>query len=129
MLTFESDNAVARVLVIDDHDSINTILTEVLGSFGCTVYTATTAADGIAIARVKALDVIFVDIRLPDTMGDDVLEILRKILPRVSVIMMTGYDDHERAMRCMELGATDYITKPFDFDYLKTTLLTSVICN
>ena len=61
---------------------------------------------------------VFLDIRLPDMSGIDVLKEIKDIDPDIIVIMITAYGDSKDALRCMKLGAAAYVTKPFDIHYV-----------
>ena len=107
----------ANVLLIDDEAAI----TASLGSFfertgGHTVHRAHTGAEGVALFRRVRPDIVLLDLRLPDMSGFDVLERIREHEP--VVIMMTGHGDVEQAVKAMQLGAENFLTKPVEFDHL-----------
>ena len=115
-----------RVLVIDDEDAIRELLKEFLEENGCTVTTEATAEDGLMQLRKDQYDLVLLDIMLRHTNGLTVLQSIKKIAPELSVIMITGNNDITLAEECLSKGATDYISKPFDFDYLKDSVLVSL---
>jgi YesN/AraC family two-component response regulator len=82
-----------------------------------------------AVAKVKEIrpHIVLVDIVMPGMGGIETLKGIKKVDPRVGVIMVTGVGDDELGRRTLELGAYDYITKPVDFDYLETVLIVKII--
>ena len=116
-----------KILVVDDERVIRNLLKEFLNRKGYDVYTA---SDGRgAIAQVKEIrpHIVLLDIMMPGIGGMDALKEIRRIDPRVGVIMVTAISDQELGKRAMELGACDYITKPLDFDYLETALMVKMM--
>lgn len=116
-----------RVLVVDDEIAIRNLLKEFLSRKGYDVYTA---SDGrTAIAKVKEIrpHIVLLDIMMPGRGGIDTLKEIKKVDPRVGVIMLTAIFDEELGKRAIELGAYDYITKPVSFDYLETVLMVKMI--
>jgi len=116
----------ARVLIIDDSPEVNEVLQEFLESKGCKVVTSTDGAEGLQLAMANQFSLALVDIRMPGLMGDEILATMKKLFQSMPVIMITGHQDDETAKRCMELGAYDFITKPFDFKYLETSVLSAI---
>jgi DNA-binding response OmpR family regulator len=116
-----------KILVVDDEIAIRNLLKEFLTRKGYDVYTA---SDGrAAIAQVKEIrpHIVLLDIMMPSIGGIDTLKEIRRIDPKVGVIMVTAICDQELGKRAMELGASDYITKPLDFDYLETAVMVKML--
>ena len=116
-----------RILVVDDEIIIRNLLKEFLSRKGYEVYTA---PDGrAAIAEVKEIrpHIVLLDIMMPGMGGIETLKEIRRIDPRVGVIMVTAIADEELGKRAIALGACDYITKPLNFDYLETALMVKMI--
>lgn len=107
-----------QILIVDDDVTLALMLATWLGKKG---FEATTAASLGAARKLLAetpCDLVLTDMRLPDGDGTDLLEwIARRPVP-VPVIVMTGYADIGNAVRCMKLGAKDYISKPINPDEL-----------
>lgn len=123
----KKDKPVARILVVDDHVTVCDVLEEFLRSRG---YDAYTALDGpTAIAKVKAVrpHIVLLDIMMPGMGGIETLKEIRKVDPRVGIIMVTAISDEELGKRAIELGAYEYITKPIDFWRLETVLTVKMI--
>ena len=115
-----------KILIIDDDSSIIELLTLFLEQHGNDVVSEKSAEKGLALVRKQSCDLILLDIMLPDADGIDVLKRMKKIVPQVPVIMITGGSDLEIAKKSLHEGAVDYITKPFDFDYLHTTVIANM---
>ena len=116
-----------RILVVDDEIEVCNVLRDFLTVKGYDVYTA---SDGrTAIAKVKEIrpHIVLLDIMMPGMGGMDTLKEIRKIDPRVGVIMVTAISDQELGKRAIALGACDYITKPLNFDYLETALMVKMM--
>lgn len=103
----------AKILVVDDERLIRKSLKVALEEEGFGVYIAETGAEGLAIAQKEIIDLVLLDIRLPDINGIDVLKMLKDINADMIVVMMTGYGTIDNAVLAMKLGAFDYINKPF----------------
>ncbi len=107
-----------RILCVDDEHAIRTLLQSQLEQEG---YDVDIADDGdVAIAKLgaSAFDVILLDIRMPKVGGIDVLRHIRDSDIKSRVIMLTAVDDLTIAMESVRLGASDYLTKPFDTEDL-----------
>ncbi len=115
-----------HILVVDDDPEIIRMMTVFMKKLGCSIDAALSAEDALVKSRTGVYDAILLDIMLPDGDGVDVLKQIHKISPGVPIIMITGVKDIEIASECMRNGATDYITKPFDMDYFRTTLLANI---
>ena len=115
------------ILIIDDDPNIVELLTLFLKENGSDVYSGSTAESGLALARKYRVDLILLDIMLPDSNGVEALKSLQKIAPHTPAIMITGGSNLETAKRCLKEGAVDYITKPFDFEYLHTTVIANML--
>jgi len=119
--------AIKKILVVDDEIAIRNLLKEFLTRKGYDVYTA---SDGrAAIAEVKEIrpHIVLLDIMMPGMGGIDTLKEIRRIDPKVGIIMVTAISDQHLGKRAMELGAFDYITKPLDFDYLETAVMVKIL--
>jgi DNA-binding response OmpR family regulator len=102
----------ARVLVVEDDEGIREMLKYNLSAAGFTVYEAGDGAVGLRTARTSKPDLILLDLMLPGMSGFDFCRALRKT-SRVPIIMLTAKDAEVDKIVGLELGADDYITKPF----------------
>lgn len=103
-----------RVLVVEDEARIADYLRKGLAESGFVVDTATTGTDGIHLAREAAYDVILLDVMLPGEDGWSVIRAVREH-SQTPVIFLTARDDVADRVKGFELGADDYLVKPFAF--------------
>ena len=120
-------SACQRILVVDDDVKVCNILKEFLSSKGYEVYTAFSGKE--AIKKVKEIrpHIVLLDIIMPAMGGIEALKEIKRIDPGVCVVMITAVIDKELALRTLELGAYDYITKPLDLKYIETVVLVKII--
>ncbi len=113
-----------HLLVIDDEADLLTLLESRLRHSGYDVSTALTAAEGLAAAVRNKPDLILLDISLPDGDGFDVCKSLRgqASTRRIPVIMLTARGAATDEVLGLELGADDYVTKPYDYRVLETRI-------
>lgn len=112
-----------KVLVVDDEEMIRWSLTQTLGAAGYEVAEAETASDGMRLFRQLLPRVVFLDMRLPDGDGLQVLKQMKEEQGAQSaVIVMTAYGEISTPSEAMQLGAFDYLRKPFDFDQIALTV-------
>ena len=107
-----SNGSAGRVLVVEDDEGIREMLKYNLSSAGFTVQEASDGASGLRTARTARPDLILLDLMLPGMSGFDFARALRKS-SRVPIIMITAKDAEVDKIVGLELGADDYITKPF----------------
>ncbi|PVV83696.1 response regulator transcription factor [Dehalogenimonas alkenigignens] len=100
-----------RVLVVDDEPGIGAVLRIKLRLSGFEVTTTTSGAEAIELVSTHEPDVMLVDILMPDVTGMDVIDRVR-LFSKIPIIVFTAKPDI--ATFAMELGANDYIAKPFD---------------
>lgn len=122
------DNEGAVVLVVDDDALIQEMLKRVIANKGIKCQTCSGGDEAVKILNAtKSIKLVLLDINMPEMSGDELLSLLKKNYPSINVIMITGYQDMEVAKKCMNLGAKDFITKPFDLEYLETSVMTQII--
>ena len=103
-----------RVLIVDDEQSICWGLAELVQEMGYEGLTASSAEEGLEIARQTPPDAIVLDVRLPGMDGLEAMEKFREIVRAVPIIVITAYGELATAVTAVRNGASDYITKPFD---------------
>lgn len=101
-----------RILIIEDERAVARGLRYALEKEGFQVSVAHTGREGLQLARSEAPDLIILDIRLPDISGFDVCRELRKDLKQ-PILMLTARDEETDKVLGLELGADDYVTKPY----------------
>lgn len=105
-----------RILVVEDEKKLNEMICDYLGAVG---YTTASAYDGLSALRMireKEPGFIILDIMLPGIEGTDMLRRVREVSP-VPVIMLTARADEGDRLLGLELGADDYMTKPFSLPF------------
>ena len=111
-----------RVFLLDDDELIITVLSKSLRKDGYETYVETSTDDVINKIRAWGPDVVLLDISMPERSG---IEILEEIIDEgidTAVIMLSADDAVETVVNAMKIGATDYITKPFESDKVKITI-------
>jgi len=106
--------AKARILVIDDDEIIRSLFKRTLEERGHTVVTAGTGAEGIGCVRRWDFDLVFLDLKLPEMDGAELLREIRIARPKLPVTIITGYPDSEMMERVLKQGPLGVILKPFD---------------
>ena len=111
-----------KALIIDDEAGIRISLGHFLKARDYRITEAANGTDGIATARKDPPDLVFLDYRLPDCDGEELLS--RLVSPEIGacVIMMTGYAEVDKAVRAIKSGAEYFFSKPLDLDRLTTIL-------
>ena len=107
-----------RLLVIEDDGRLVAVLRQGLSEHGFTVDAANEGAAGLALALASDYDAILLDVMLPGKNGFDVLQELRKRGGKAPVLMLTARSSVEDRVQGLDLGADDYLPKPFDFGEL-----------
>jgi DNA-binding response OmpR family regulator len=107
-----------RILVVEDEARILAFLTRGLEAEGYTVVAADNGRDGLALASSGAWDLVVLDLLLPGLSGLQVLRELHRVRPRLPVLILSARSDLQTKLRGFELGATDYVAKPFALDEL-----------
>ena len=112
----------ARILVADDEEGIRELLREQLDAAGYVTDEATDGAEAIDKLDRETYDLAILDINMPKKSGLDVLKHIRDRQLKMGVIMLTGRLGFSVGSESMLLGADEYITKPFDLEYLELAI-------
>ena len=107
-----------KILIIEDDEAILSLLKRGLEEEGMVIDTATNGEDGEYLAKINNYDIIILDWMLPKKSGIEVLESLRENNIKTPILMLTAKDEVQNKVEGLNLGADDYLTKPFDFDEL-----------
>jgi two-component system OmpR family response regulator len=107
-----------RILVVEDEPNLASVMQRGLQAQGHQVPIAETGEDAILVVRLEPVDLVLLDIALPDRDGHEVLTEIRRLRRDLPVIMVTARDDVSSKISALDGGADDYITKPFNFDEL-----------
>jgi len=106
----------ARILVVEDNESIRKVLEAILEEEGYVVDTAENGKEAIRKSNAKFYNLALIDIRLPDMEGTKLLTAMKETTPKMVKIMITGYPSLQNAIEAVNKGADAYILKPFDMD-------------
>lgn len=112
----------STILVVDDDPYVLESISTLLRAFGFTVNTCDNANSAIQEIQRTAVDVVLTDIKMPVLTGVDLLGMIHKFDPQVPVILMTAYAELDVAVDAIKKGAFDFITKPYNADYLIHTI-------
>ena len=107
----------SKILVVDDEPQIRTLLKATLGRAGYAVVEAATGREALSAKAIDKPDLILLDLGLPDRDGLELVEALRAE-PRSALIVVSARDQTEQKVAALDLGADDYIAKPFDTEEL-----------
>ncbi len=101
------------ILVIDDDQSVLSLLKAFLEPEGFDVSTATDGSYGMQLLRETKIDLVLLDILMPGLDGYQVIQSIRE-QSNVPIIMITGIKEKDSAVKSLKLGADDYVAKPFN---------------
>lgn len=107
-----SKKKVKSILIVDDEKDLCWLLTNTLEKKGYTISTANTLSDGMARLK-EAPDLLFLDLKLPDGDGMDLLPGIREITPLTSVIIISAYGSEEKRGEAKDMGIHSFLDKPF----------------
>lgn len=102
------------VLIVDDQEDLRFSLAKIVEKQGYRVSTAASGADALDMLRSAIVDLVFLDIGLPDVSGIDLIAIIKEISDDIDIVMLTGINEAKTAIQALRAGAIDYIVKPFD---------------
>ena len=107
-----------RILIVEDEANLAAVIQRGLEGQGYQTLIAESGEDAVLVVRTEPVDLILLDIGLPDRDGHAVLAEVRRLRRDLPVIMVTARDDIPNKIGALDQGADDYITKPFNFDEL-----------
>ena len=108
-----------RVLILDDERIVCDRLKPALEKLGFQVEAYTDSQQAVARLAEERFEVLVTDLKMPGVGGMDVLSFVREHCPSTKVIVITGFATTDTAQRALELGAADFIPKPFKMSYLR----------
>jgi two-component system, OmpR family, KDP operon response regulator KdpE len=115
-----------NVLIVDDERSIRLSLRTILANFGFDIVEAARGEEALALVRTAEFDAVLLDINMPGMGGVEVCRLIRKVSPRLPIIMLTVQGSEDRKVEALDSGADDYITKPFQLRELTARLRAAV---
>lgn len=110
-----------RLLLVDDEPPIQRVLAPVLRADGWTVFEAVTAQQALAWSAREALDIVLLDLGLPDADGKDLIPDLRSTGGAAVIVLSARHQESEK-VAALDAGADDYIDKPFNIDVLRARI-------
>ncbi len=110
------------LLLVDDDESLLEVLAHQLSDLGYDVRTAKTGEEALASFRRAPAEILITDVMLPDLDGITLLGKIKRIAPETIVVVITAYGDVHDAIKACQLGADDYLTKPFSKEQLRFAL-------
>ena len=107
------------ILIVDDDEVMQETLSDVLRKRGYELFTVSSGNGALSVIKKNIIDLILLDMRLPDVDGLEVLKKIKELDTEILVIIMTAYSDVQTAVAAMKAGAYHYINKPFELEELK----------
>ncbi len=107
------------ILIVDDEEFIRLSLEQILSEENYNVILNESGASALRTIKEEEIDLVLLDLNLPDMSGIDILRQIKNIQPEILTIIMTGFASVESAVEAIKLGAYDYIKKPFKADAIK----------
>ena len=110
------------VLVVDDDTGHLAMLQTLLKSWGYSVETANDGSEALTKCKIRAFDLVLMDIRMAQMDGIEALRLIKDYNPAIPVLIMTAYSSVDSAVQALKAGAYDYLTKPLDMELVKLTI-------
>jgi len=107
-----------RALIVDDDKEFLETLANRMQKRGIKLSTAEPATVALILLEKESYDAVLIDLMMPETGGIETLQIICKKFPEIKVLIISGHPSIARRVEALKLGATDFIPKPIDFDYL-----------
>jgi len=107
------------ILIVDDDEVMQQTLSDVLKKKGYEIFSVGSGNGALSIIKKNIIDLVLLDMRLPDVDGLEVLKKIKELDTEILVIIMTAYSDVQTAVSAMKSGAYHYINKPFELEELK----------
>jgi DNA-binding response OmpR family regulator len=106
------------ILIVDDDVNLCAVLQEELIDIGFKTNSVYSAEDAFRFIEENHIDLMLLDLKMPGKDGFDVLEYYRNGVRNFKIIVLTAYADVKSAIKASEMGASDFLSKPYDFDEL-----------
>jgi two-component system KDP operon response regulator KdpE len=115
-----------RILLVDDESAIRRALRPPLVELGFLVVESSRGEEALQMLRAGGFDIVLLDVNMPGIGGIETLRRIRAFAPRLPILMLTVRDGEEEKVEALELGADDYVTKPFSTRELIARIRTAV---
>jgi len=117
-----TDEEKLRILITDDSRMLRKKLREELEKFDCEVVEAVNGKEAITSVLEQEPDGVFMDIVMPVVGGIEALQFIREVAPDVPVVMLTSMNTPQKLMKCLKMGAIDFIPKPYNKEQISRTV-------
>jgi len=115
------------ILLVDDEPDILKTLEDLLGKSGYAIVSKLDAESALSVIREGTqIDLVITDLRMPGMSGSELTTILKKMLPSVPIIMLTGYGSVETYLKSMSSGVFEYVNKPVQVRELRRIVKTAL---
>jgi len=122
----QPEGAEGKILITDDDVSVRRALHTTLLSLGFDIGEAASGEEAIELCRIIKYDAVLLDINMPGKSGIETCAELRRMRPKLAILMVSVNDDYERKIKALEAGADDYVTKPFHMRELTARIRASL---
>lgn len=110
-----------NILVVDDEEAVRTAYALALNNARYTVFFAEGGAEALTLLGDNDINVIFLDLNLPDMSGIELCRKVRCIKPKAYIVAITGYAGHFDSAACYQVGFDDFLEKPVSLNLLQTS--------
>lgn len=108
-----------RCLIVDDEAALRTLLRRLMEADGFECWEAPSGEAALEIVRATPIPLLLADYHMPQMNGGELLRVVQRESPDTAVVMITAVSDVDLAVRCLEAGALDYLTKPFGIEEVR----------
>jgi two-component system KDP operon response regulator KdpE len=122
----ETQRPAGRLLIVDDDYAVRRTLHITLYDLGFDVSEAASGDEAIALARVIRFDAVLLDVNMPGRNGIEVCRELRRLFPRLAILMLSIRSDQDDRVEALDAGADDYVIKPFHMRELTARIRAAV---
>jgi len=120
------DSDKTQIMIVDDEKNILNLMKLALQNTGHKVAVCSDAESAIEELKKESYDLVITDLMMPKLSGTEFVKKAKEISPETDLVVMTGYPSVETAVKCMKLGAIDYIAKPLDLEYINIIVERSI---
>lgn len=111
-----------KILIVDDTKNIRALLTTCLELYGYETIIAKSGYEALELFKSENIDLAFIDIKMPELSGTEVLRKIRSMNINIPIVIMTAFATVKNAVECTRLGAVAYLQKPFTADKVRNLL-------
>jgi two-component system, NtrC family, nitrogen regulation response regulator NtrX len=116
----------SKILVIDDEQGIREVLAGILEDEGYEVFTSEDGIEGLTLLKTEPIDLVLLDVWLPNMGGIDVLKQIKATYPETQVIIISGHGNIDLAVKAVKLGAFDFMEKPLSLERVVTLVRNAI---